>query len=211
MRLLAIIFLLFLHVTGYAQFTREFSAVKEHNHFPVSIDPLFTDTLTFNKNWDYLPKIYKKENRLFDANTETPAAPADTAHYYYTASINMNDNPVINYVLANNRGDSTALLFGPLDEKDFSLVKLCLTIKDNQFRVDSVYMPLRYKYRQSFQVTAAALTMKKLPQAGGQEIYGYMDIIIKRKIVIATETRERDYHIKGYFKVPLIQDQPRFL
>ncbi|MFN8290745.1 MAG: hypothetical protein U0U70_10835 [Chitinophagaceae bacterium] len=204
MRIISIIFLLGQINLGYSQNRDFFLAVENSKFFPITIDPLFQDTLTFGKNWDYQAKVYKKDGELYDAFTESLANPEDTTHFFYTANILLNNSFKINYAFAESYNDILSLKFGEKDDLNPSLLKFYLTLASGQFRVDSVYMPLRLKYRHTFEVKSATLILKNLPLLTDTAIYGYLDILIHRKILItADDVRESENFIKGYFKIPI--------
>lgn len=203
MRIIGIILLLGQFISGHSQSREVFVTVQDSKFFSVTIDSLFQDTLTFTKYWDYQAKIYKKDSGLYDAFTDSLANPEDTTHFFHTANILLNNSFEIDYAFAHSYKDNLSIRFGQIDDLNPSLLKFYLTIINGQFRIDSVYMPLRIKYRQSFQIKAAKLIMKKFPIMTDSLVYGYLEIIIHRKIFIADEIRERENFIKGYFKIPI--------
>jgi hypothetical protein len=197
MRIIAIILLFGQHLIGFSQ-GKEF--------FPITVDPSFQDTLTFNKYWDYQAKLYKTGSGIYDVTTDSLARPEDTVHLFHTAGIFLDDHPEIHYAYANRFRDSLFLKFGQLDQFDLYLLNFRLTITGGQYRIDSIKMPLRFRYRDTFQILSQKLILEHLPLASDSSIYGYLEMTMQRKIRISeNDIRVHQYFSKGYFKTPIAE------
>jgi hypothetical protein len=204
MRIIATIIFLGQFIAGHSQSKEVFIKVQNSELFPIIIDPSFQDTLTFTKYWDYQAKIYKTDSGLYNLINNSEADPEDTSYFFHTANISLDSSIRITYAYAHRYKDSLSLRFGEVDELNPSLLKFYLAITNGHFRVESVYMPLRLQFRQTFQIKSAKLVLKDLPTMSDSEIYGYIDITIQQKVSSSgSEIRNHERVVKGFFKVPI--------
>ncbi len=175
----------------------------------INIDRSFQDTLTFVKQWDYHPKVYKTDSGLYYTSGEGLARQVDTGHLFYTADLHLNDyGSEIHYAFASRSGDTLLLKFGQSDPIFLQRLQFRLSVVGQQFRVDSIEMPLRSYLRKIvvYRVLSQKLILPQLLLPTDSFVYGYVELTIQQILPISDDDiRTYNYFVKGYFKIPVLE------
>jgi hypothetical protein len=186
------------------------SVSTKHIISPVTIDPNFVDTLTFNSKWEYPWYIVVDDEGHFETALGDSINKSDTIHLYHTANCvtNHQGEHSIRYCDGKFVNDSVKLIFLP--ELPAYASSLCITIKNNNFWCDfsAVYPQYIQGEKLSWTINTQKLIMDTASYNPGDTIKGYIEVNFTETSTIPNKKpNSRDFYFKGFFKTQLTKNE----